>query len=361
MRIIRMDLLERTLKLEPQTLEDLWQLNKLIETGDLVEGHSMRTWRPPGREGRPGAVEKKHVRLVVQTESVEFAEAVNKLRVTGVIRSGHPEEYVSLGEHHTLDIEPRTTITITKRDITPYHRKVLEESQKRSKGINAIIVAMDEKKATAARLTTRGLDYIFEIASEADKRLPSARFEELQKKYYSDIQQALERSEAARLVIAGPGFAAEDFKKYVSRKESEILKKTSFEHCSTAERSGVVELLKQGLLQKLLGELKLEEEFKALEELKAHLGRNDGMAVYGWKPVQQAVAARATHTIMILDELLRIGDLKEKHTREEAGELAGEAEQGGARLIIFEAGDDAGSEFKGFKIAALLRYRLNYE
>jgi len=361
MRIARIDYAEKLLKLEPQSLEDIWLLSKLIEKGDLVEGRSFRTWRPPGREGRQGPVEKKSVRLLVETESVEFAKAVNKLRVTGIIKAGHPEEFVSLGEHHTIDIELRTLISITKKDITPYHRKLIEEAQKRAKHVNALIIAMDEKKATAAKLSPRGVEFLFEMENDADKRMPSARFEELEKKYYFELLQALERSEAARYIIAGPGFAAEDFKKYLSRKKPELLEKTSFEHCSTAERSGIIELLKQGLLQRLLGELKLEEEFKALEELKAHLGRGDGLAVYGWKAVELAVQARAAHTLYILDELLRQGDLKEGKTREAAGQLAEQAEQGGAKLLIFEGADDAGSEFKGFKLAALLRYKTSYE
>lgn len=361
MRILRVDAIEKQLRVEPQSLEDLWLLSKLIEVGDRVEGRSWRTWRPPGREGRAGAVEKKPVKLLVEVEQVEFAEAVNKLRVTGIIRAGHPEEYVALGEHHTLDLELRNAVTITKNDITPYHRKILEEAQKRAKHIHAFIVVMDEKKATAARLTMRGIDFLFELDNEADKRLPEARFEELQKKYYAELLAALERSEAPRVVVAGPGFAAEDFKKYVSRKKPELLEKVSFEHCSTAERSGITELLKQGLLQRLVGELKLEEEFKALEEFKMHLGRGDGLALYGWKDVPGAVDARAAHTIMVLDELLRQGDEKEGHSRQEASDLVSRAEAGGAKLIIFEGADEAGREFKGFKLAVLLRYRLSYE
>jgi protein pelota len=361
MRIIRIDYAERELRVEPHSLEDLWLLAKLLEPGDRVEGRSFRTWRPPGREGRPGAAEKKAVKLLVEVESVEFAEAVNKLRVTGVIRAGHPEEYVSTGEHHTLDVEPRTAVTIRKKELTPYHRKLLEEAGKRARAVNALILAMDEKKATAARLTNRGIEWAFEIESEADKRLPSARFEELQKKYYAELQAALERDAAVRVVIAGPGFAAEDFKKHLARRKPELLEKASFEHCSTAERSGILELLKQGLLQRLLGELRLEEEFKLLEELKMHLGKGDGLAVYGWAAVEPAVQARAAHTLLILDELLRVGDSKAGRTREDAGALVEQAERGGARLLIFEGADDAGREFKGFKLAALLRYRTSYE
>ena len=105
--------------------------------------------------------------------------------------------------------------------------------------------------------------------------------------------------------MCGPGFTKDEFKKFVTQKHPEALKQISFEHTSNAEKSGVYELLKNGLVERLIGEQKLEEEFKALEEFKKRIARG-GLACYGITEVKKAVGTGAVSDVLVLDELLRI-------------------------------------------------------
>ncbi len=352
MKIVHLDASLGEVKLEPETLEDLWTLSRLLEEGDEVEGKGWRRFKTPGLE-RGESGEKKAVHLRLRVVSVEFAESANKLRVTGVILHGEPQEYAPTGEHHTLDVELHGRLLVRKK-LEPYHLALLREAQAKAKHVTALIVVMDDEKATFAQLQKRGIEFPFEVACHASKRDP-ATFEEGVKKYYSEVLQALDRAQAEKIVVAGPGFTTESFKKYAKDKNPKLAQKLSFEHASSAERSAVHELLKGGVLEKLLGEQKLAEEFSALEELKKHVAKEDGLAVYGLRDVQQAVAMSAASKIMVADALLR-----DKKTKGDANQLLDDARKSGADILIFNSEDDAGREFAAFQLAALLRFKLTY-
>ena len=82
--------------------------------------------------------------MKLKVESVEFSENANKLRITGVIVSGHPEEFVQVGEHHTLDVDEGSGIEVEK-EFNLYEKKMLQESKKQSKKL--FIVLIDESEA----------------------------------------------------------------------------------------------------------------------------------------------------------------------------------------------------------------------
>ncbi len=338
------------LKATAQSVEDLWYLHKIITPKSVVEGRGWRRFKSKasGEEGaRADSGEKKPVHLEIEVSSVEFAESANKLRITGKILRGTPEEFVQAGEHHTLDVEPRDQITIRK-EFSPYDAELIAEAKKTSRHVRAAIVAIDERHATVSALRTSGVSVLFEAANPASKREPKT-FEEQKKGFYNELGGQLESVEADFFIIAGPGFAAAEFKKYLDEKFPAVAKKCKVEHASTSERTATVELLKRGALEALLGEQKLQEEFSALEKLKESLGKEDGLSAYGLKEVADAVEQGACGHLLILDELLR----KEK----KADGILSSAKKLGAKITVFNSDDDAGREFKAFQIAALLRYK----
>lgn len=341
----RIDEKHGELKLEPHSLEDLWHLTKLIEPGDVVAGHSERRFKTRDLT-RPESGEKKKVFIELRVENVEFAEAVNKLRITGKILSGTPEEFVQTGEHHTIDVELGESILL-KKELSVYHQKILQEALKKSKAQETTIIVIDDEKALVSELTSNaGVRFLYEIRNEANKRDPKT-FDELKKKFFSEVLKTVQAGKE-NIVIAGPGFTKDDFKKYVTQKTPDLLKKISFESTSSAERSGVLELLKKGVLQKILGKQKLSEEFQLLEEFKKRIARGE-LACYGENDVEKAILAGSVEKILVADELLR----KSRKTQE----LVVQAEKLGATTVVFNSDDDAGKEFKHFALAALLRFK----
>ncbi len=340
------------LHVHPHSLEDLWVLSRVVTAGSQAEAGSWRRFKAErGVEQRAESGEKKPVRLRVLVETVEFAESANRLRITGKITWGEPEEFVQLGEHHTLDIEVGKAFKLHKI-LGAYDKHLLREAQDRSASANALVVLIDDEKAAVYLLDPRGLKELFELRNSASKRTPETH-ESLTRKFYSELADSLGHHKAKWLVIAGPGFDRDSFRKFLEEKKPAMLANALVEHASNVERSGATELMKKGLMETLLGKQKLSHEYAALEGLKTALGRGDGMAVYGFDDVRQSLALRAVKLLLVLDEVLR--------KNPDAGVLTDEAEKSGSDLLIFDSSDDAGQEFASFGIAGLLRFRTKFE
>ena len=109
MQIIFQDAKKGIIKVQTQSLDDLWTLYNIIQAGDIVGAVTLR--RVVMRDGDAG--EKKPMHLDFKVEGVEFHEFSNRLRVKGKIISG-PDEFIALGQYHTIDIETRTKTTIIR-------------------------------------------------------------------------------------------------------------------------------------------------------------------------------------------------------------------------------------------------------
>jgi len=227
----------------------------------------------------------------------------------------------------------------------------LDEAKGASRHVKALLVVVDDGKATVALLRTSGLSFLCELENRANKRNPE-KFEEEKKDFFSELLKILETTEADSIVVAGPGFASGDFRKYAAAKNAKLASRLILEHASNAERSGVHELLKRGVLQDLLGRQKMQEEFSALEALKKSVAKEDGMAVYGPADVARALEMSAVKRLLVADDLLR--------TNKEVQRLLDLARRAKAEILLFNSEDDAGLEFRTFGIAALLHYNLNF-
>ncbi|HLD75978.1 MAG TPA: hypothetical protein VI874_03095, partial [Candidatus Norongarragalinales archaeon] len=249
------------------------------------------------------------------------------------------------GSFHTLDIAPHERFVLKKR-LSAYDWALLSEAKKRSKHVKAYLVVMDEHKSTLAELQMQGLRFVGELDFKGTKRDPKT-FEAAQKAYFNEILEAVKEKE--RVIVAGPGFAAENFQKYLKTKAPSVLLKTSFEHCSTAEKSGVYELLKRGVVEKALGQQRVAKEFELLEQFRESIGREDKKSAYGLKDVESAITANAAHTVLTTDAHL---------LDERIEKMLDAARRKGAEIYVFSSEDEPAKELAAYGVVALLRYPL---
>jgi protein pelota len=341
MRIVHFDRKTGELKLQVDTLDDMWHLDKILSPGDEVEARSMRTYKVGTRE------EKKSVGIRVKAERVEFAKTANRLRILGPIVWGEPEEYIQLGKYHSIDVEEGSRIKITKNwknhEITR-----LREAEKESKRPRIRIIVMDDEKALTAMLRAFGVEYGAEFYSSGSKK--SENYEKSEGEYFGKIMAEIEHH-PEKFVVAGPGFAKDNLKSFIQKRKPELLPRIVFESVSYAERSGVNELFNRGVIEKVMGEERFEKEMKLAEELLAEVHKDTGRAAYGLKEVRKAVEAYAVKKLMVLDEYLR--------TDKDAEAVVELADKAKAEIVIFSSEGDAGAKLKGLgRIAALLRFRL---
>ena len=344
MRVIHFDA-SSELKAETETLEDLWLLSRLVEKGDLIEARSFRRFK--SELSREDSGEKKAVTVKLETESIEFSESANKLRITGKIVSAFPPEYAPTGHFHTVDIELHSVFTLFKKFLK-YHMKLLDDAKKHSRKQKLLIVAMDDSNALLASLRERGVKFLFEIGSHASKR-DMKSFDSEKEKFFSEMLSAIVEISPQKIIVAGPGFEKENFRKYVSEKNRELSEKIVLESAGSAERSAIYELLKKGIIGKAGKAHKSEEEFGVLERLKRSVAKEDGLSCYGLDEVKSALENRSVSEFLILDSLLR--------TDKTLNSLLESAEQQGAKILIFDSESDSGKEFESFRIAAILRYK----
>ncbi|MEM4389565.1 MAG: mRNA surveillance protein pelota [Candidatus Micrarchaeia archaeon] len=347
MKLIHFDKKAGELKAVPENLEDLWHLERVLEEGDILEGKSLRRYKL--EEGESG--EKKAVSIQLAAEKIELARHANRLRVTGKIIAGYPEEFVQLGSYHTLDVELGRPVKIKKpAGWKEYQLRRLREAEAESRRPLLQIVVLDEEKATFAKLRGYGIEYEFEIENAAGGKRDEKR-EEKTRAYYGEIARKLSES-PHRLVVAGPGFAKENLKKFLEEKYPDLAKRIRFASCSTAERSGVAELLKSGVLAEVVKEERVAREFELLEKLLSELRKESGLAVYGKEEVRRAGEYGALAELFVLDELLRRDREVEK--------LIEECEGKGARMTIFSSESDAGRQLASLGgLAGLLRFRIS--
>src|SRR4030095_12189451 len=241
MKIVHIDRKTGEIKIQVDTLDDMWHLEHVINPGDLVESHSLRTYKVGNKE------EKKPVTIRVRTERVEFSKTANRLRILGPIEWGEPEEYVQLGKYHTIDVESGERIKVTK--VWKNHEiNRLREAEKESKKPKMRIIVLDEEKALTAMLRTFGVEYGAEFYSQGSKR--DENFEKTQQEYFGKIMAEIER-QPEKFIVAGPGFTKDNLKSFIQKRKPDLLKKITFESVSYAERSGVNELFNKGIIEKV--------------------------------------------------------------------------------------------------------------
>lgn len=346
MRILKKDYATGEIKLTCESLEDLWHVERILQEGDVL---CAKSWRRFKVEGSDDSGEKKEVNLQLAVEKAEFAKLANKLRVGGTIKGGTPEEFVQTGSHHTIDIELHYPFSIIKT-WKSHQIKRLEEAVSEGKRPKIALCAMDDEKAVFATLRGYGVAYEFELENSASKR--DEKYEEKQQKYFSEIEKKLESYKLERLIVAGPGFAKDNLKKMLERKRSQLLSKIVWENCSYAERSGINELLKKGVVSKVAGEQRIEEEAKLLEGFLLHLHKDDGLCAYGFANVKTAIELSAATHLLVLDELLR--------TKKETETLLEFAEKKKVKITIFSQEGEPGKQLANFGgLAALLKFRIS--
>ena len=99
--------------LVPESLDDLWHLQYVLEPGDRVSGDTTRRIQRDDDKMRDTGGEREHMYVAIDVKTVEFAKFANRLRVGGEIVDASRED--QLGFHHTLNAEERDELTVEKR------------------------------------------------------------------------------------------------------------------------------------------------------------------------------------------------------------------------------------------------------
>lgn len=344
MRVLKKNLRgdEGEIALLPESLDDLWHLQHLVERGDLVFALSHRKVPAIADKARPEKMERKTVRLGIKVEDIEFHMYSNWLRLHGVIKSG-----IDVGSYHTLNIEVGTDLSILKYHWRPDLLQRIEDAVAESNRPRVVLALVEEGEATIGVLRQFGVQMAAELRAGSGK----GDGEDHRSVFFRDVAHAMDLAagENAMVILAGPGFAKEDLKKVIDYSYPELAKRITMDDATSIGRSGFQEVLRRGAVKTVLETSRIAQEAKLIEDLFREIA-TDGKAAYGQKEVQTAVNYGAVEHLLVLDELARRGRMDD---------IMREVTNARGKVVIFSSEFEPGERLQSLGgVAALLRFKI---
>ncbi|MGI0141654.1 MAG: hypothetical protein ACREBF_03330, partial [Candidatus Micrarchaeales archaeon] len=256
-----------TIRLRPDSFDDLYLIERIVAPGDNVESKSTRRFR--ASESDVGV--QKEVIVKISVEKVELDKGASMLRFTGKILWGRPEEFIKLQSYHTINIAVADTIDIQKMEWKDYILKRIKQAVHDSKKPRLGVVAVDDEKATTAYIRGYGIEIITELYSKLSKRMKEKDYGAQREKYFNEIIDAIKNMKVDIVAVAGPGFTKEDIKKYINDKGIKIEKRLLYIPASDAERGGIREAMQSDAITSLLAQEQVKREFELLNKFLAGL------------------------------------------------------------------------------------------
>ena len=347
MRIVKIDERENTLKVVPEVNDDLWHLERIIEKHDVISGSTDRKIKPKEEGEKPIRIK---LSVSLDVESTEFHRFMGQLRVSGTIVGGKPADKIEMGAQQSLEIELGKEVKIKKSSLKQFQVNRLKKAAEATQKGKTMLVVLDDEQATLADLREFELEEISTIRSHRQGK----QFKEENKdsEYFKEIiTKALEKK-PEKVLIAGPGFTKEKMKKFIEEESQPKGTKFLFASTNSVGKTGLQELLKGNALEKITEEMQLVKETRLIEEFLTEIGKNTGLAEYGFAQVKEAVEAGAVKTLVVADTFLL-------ENREKAEALMKEAESTGSQVHLVNAEHEAGKQLMNLGgIVALLRYRI---
>lgn len=326
--------------------DDLWHLYNLIRAGDSIRGLTYR--RNEGQQEilRGQKIEKKPMTLTIKVEKCEFSDFSSRLRVLGIITDG-PQDH---GCHHTINIKKGYKLRIFKQLWRNHDLKRVRKAVENAKRPTVIFLSIEDDNAVIALVRQCGLEVVAEINGIISGKFYKQKTRG-KKEFYSEITEKLGMiaQDDTPLVIVGPGFAKEEFTRFVSRIRPELIKHSYLKSTGQAGVTGINEALKEGIKHLYVKDAGVMIETQEVDEVLTEISRN-GNVTYGEKHVKKALELAAVEKLLITDSMIREGN---------GEELLALAENTGAKISIISPVHEGGERLDALGgSAALLRYPM---
>jgi protein pelota len=334
----------------PETLDDLWHLTYIIEPGDEVGGDTTRRIQRNDDQMRDTGGEREHMYVTLAVDDVEFARFANRLRVGGEIVDCSRED--QLGHHHTINVEEREELEITKHWKSDQLDR-LNEAVEATENADVAVATVEEGQAHVHSVAQFGTEERASITAPTGKGEYARPREEL----FQELTDVLSRLDVDAIILAGPGFTKQDALDYIADEAPDLPEMITTVDTSAVGDRGVHEVLKRGAVDEVQAETRIAEEADLIDELMAEIGGGE-KAVYGPDKVTEAADFGAVEHLLVLDQALR----RERGDGDwdvDVDDIVETTEQKGGEVTVFSSEFDPGRQLANLgEIAAILRYRL---
>ena len=343
--------------LKTESLNDLWALYNVIGNGDKVSAKTHR--RVILREGTKG--ERKPMRLKIDVESLSFHEFSNRLRIKGTIIEG-PDEYVSFGSYHTLNIKIGKLVSITKDKWLKSQIRRIKQLSVFENNFLIFMIAIETGLATIFLVSNYSNNRIATIK----KTIPGKRYEQsYRNKAYAEffsailklIEENVKSNQIDLIVICGPGNTRDQLLKAIQDTIHDTkLPPIENIHASSGTESAILETLKSDKLTKLKNQVKIIQEVTKIDEIFRLFSTDPDLIAIGFDEVTKAAESGAIKELFCADTLIR-GVSTDKKMRIE--NLLNLAEQSGAFINILSSENLTGQQIIDLgELVAILRYKI---
>lgn len=348
MRLLFQDPRTGLLRLRLETPSDLWRVSRLVLEGDRVGSVTSRRDPEAPSDTPAGQRDRRTIFLTVKAETIEFHEFTGHVRVTGPIVEGP----FDIGRYHTLDLEEGSEVALTKSELTPSDRTLLEEGRRAVDEPQVLIACADWSDSAVVRVRGRSLAVVDERSrvggGKYDRVRASAREKDREsflEEVVKVLQPELPRSQA--VVVAGPGFFKEELAKRLAGLSPPPKGRVAIFPTAEAGLSGVHELLRSGKAEEVLSSSIAAREAAEVERLVRALGKEGGAAL-GPEELRGAVEAGAVETLLVLDSKLR---------DPASTPLLSSAREAKTALLVVRSDGEAGRRLAGLGgMGAVLRF-----
>lgn len=318
------------------------------------------------------ASNRVHTDLTIRVKSTFFDPVISTLRVSGVVCVEN--DHVSMGVHHTLEIEPQRSLTIIKPNgWDSVAKATLNEALSDDKNGALAAVVMQEGLANICLITEFRTVLKTRIESPVPKKRDAAAEQDAGlNRFYAKVLASLTRAVdfggSRPLLLASPGFVATDFKEYIAKqgrdKSDKVLtavaKQATVIHSNTGHLHSLNEVLKSPEVLSKMTNMKFSKEIQYIDSFFDMLKLDDGRAWYGARAVEKAVAEGAVGpgggVLLINNSLFRSQELD---TRKRYVSLVDKVKNDGGEARILSSDHESGERLKMMgDVAAILNYPM---
>jgi protein pelota len=351
--------------------EDMWHANNLINPGDFVKAHTVRKVTSESSTGSKTS-DRVHVTLMIKVVKTFFDPIVSSLRVSGTVMNEN--DWVSLGQHHTLDLEINRAFTVWKAaGWDTVAQQTLQEALEDDKADALCALVMHEGLANICLITDFRTIVKQRIESTIPKKRSSAKetsggMTAFFNKTLNSLLRAVDFSSPRPLLIASPGFVAQDFKAYIAeqgqknmdKRLKQMAKDATVIHSSTGYVHSLNEILQSPEVKATLRDKKFAKETQAMDDFYEKLKRDDGRAWYGVKPVERAInegaVGRGGGVLLVNNAFFRSLEIA---TRKKYVALVDKVKADGGDTRLLSSDHESGQRLDALGgIAAILTYPI---
>ncbi|RWS24102.1 hypothetical protein B4U80_07843, partial [Leptotrombidium deliense] len=375
----------RSVTVIPEEPEDIWHSYNLLQIGDSLKASTIRKVTVESATGSTGS-NRVRTTLTITVEQVEYDTQACLLRVKG--RNIVENQYVKMGQYHTLDIELNRKFTLTKSFWDSIALERLDTSCDPSQTADVVAIIMQQGLAHICLVTSSMtiLKAKIDVNIPRKRRGQCSQHEKGLRKFYDNIIQAILRHvnfEGIFLIeltliyvycvvlvvvkcvlVASPGFVKDDFYEYLFQQAVKLEMKNIVEnkakfilaHSSSGFKHSLKEVLTDPLIQSKLIETKAAAEVRALDAFYSLLQTEPNRAFYGVKHVEKANELQAIETLLICDSLFRCENITQ---RKKFVALVDSVKESGGDVRIFSSLHVSGEQLDQLSgIAAILRFPI---